>query len=495
MLAAASVLDRRDHEVTVLASGETRDAAERLGFEVTGYRRSPGPDIRVAFEAQADLLMATMAGAEIALDARDVLDELRPDVAVVDCMLPAALAAARATGAPTVSLVHFLYGLAKMQMLRAGGGWTTDLRSLAATHRTLGLAPAGDGLSAWEAPELVLVTAPRWLDVDCNAPANVLRAGPLDVALPPQRPARADAERPRVLLTFSTTVREGQAALIDRVCEAVAALDLDAVLTLGPAVDRDAVRIPDSIEVVAFADHDRLMPDSAAVIGHGGLLRALAHGVPQLLLPLGRDQTFNAGRVEQRCGDPTPYRCTIRADPDRPARAPDRPTIPSGGRSPRSPRRRRRTRPERGRGSRTHRPPRLTAAPPPYGQAAPSLPFVEMQQGGTLERRCPRRAQRSRSCETDHAASTGTCASAARPGRCFRGSSVPAVAGVAGETPLLGWALSRGNRLAACPRPTSTGSGSTRGMLRARIHIRAPTAILAALLAIPSQRVRGGASS
>jgi UDP:flavonoid glycosyltransferase YjiC (YdhE family) len=302
MLAAASVLDRRDHEVTVLASGETRDAAERLGFEVTGYRRSPRPDIRVAFEAQADLLMATMAGAEIALDARDVLDELRPDVAVVDCMLPAAIAAARATGAPTVSLVHFLYGLARMQMLRAGGGWTTDLRSLAATHRTLGLAPAGDGLSAWEAPELVLVTAPRWLDVDCNAPANVLHAGPLDVALPPQRPARADAERPRVLLTFSTTVMEGQAALIDRVCEAVAALDLDVVLTLGPAVDRDAVRIPDSIEVVAFADHDRLMPDSAAVIGHGGLgtvLRALAHGVPQLLLPLGRDQAFNAGRVEQ----------------------------------------------------------------------------------------------------------------------------------------------------------------------------------------------------
>jgi UDP:flavonoid glycosyltransferase YjiC (YdhE family) len=53
---------------------------------------------------------------------------------------------------------------------------------------------------------------------------------------------------------------------------------------------------------LAFADHDRLMPDSAAVIGHGGLgtvLRALAHGVPQLLLPLGRDQAFNAGRVEQ----------------------------------------------------------------------------------------------------------------------------------------------------------------------------------------------------
>src|SRR4029453_5749817 len=39
----------------------------------------------------------------------------------------------------------------------------------------------------------------------------------------------------------------------------------------------------------------------AAVIGHGGLgtvLRALTPGMPQLLLPLGRDQAFNADRVE-----------------------------------------------------------------------------------------------------------------------------------------------------------------------------------------------------
>jgi UDP:flavonoid glycosyltransferase YjiC (YdhE family) len=77
---------------------------------------------------------------------------------------------------------------------------------------------------------------------------------------------------------------------------------VDAVLTLGRAVDRDAVRVPVDVEVLGHADHDRLMPSCAAVIGHGGLgtvLRALAHGVPQLLLPLGRDQAFNAGRVEQ----------------------------------------------------------------------------------------------------------------------------------------------------------------------------------------------------
>src|SRR4030095_11461214 len=106
MLAAASVLGRRAHEGGVLCSGETHDPAERLGFEVTDYRRSPDPDVTVAFEAQAELMMATMAGAEIALDAREALDQLRPDLAVVDCMLPAAIAAARAAGTATGAVAH-----------------------------------------------------------------------------------------------------------------------------------------------------------------------------------------------------------------------------------------------------------------------------------------------------------------------------------------------------------------------------------------------------
>jgi UDP:flavonoid glycosyltransferase YjiC (YdhE family) len=104
-----------------------------------------------------------------------------------------------------------------------------------------------------------------------------------------------------VLLTFSTTVMEGQLALIERLGVAVAELDLRPTLTLGPAIGRDAVQVPDAVEVLAFADHDLLLPECAFVVSHGGLgtvLRALAHGVPLLMLPLGRDQAFNASRVE-----------------------------------------------------------------------------------------------------------------------------------------------------------------------------------------------------
>jgi UDP:flavonoid glycosyltransferase YjiC (YdhE family) len=180
-------------------------------------------------------------------------------------------------------------------MLRAGGGWTTDLHTLAQTRRTLGLAPLESGLAAWERPDLVLVTAPDWLDVDADAPPHVLHAGPLGVDVASAR------ERSRVLMTFSTTVMAGQAALIERLGAAVAELDLHPTLTLGPAIGRDAVHVHDAVEVLPFGDHDRLLPECALVVSHGGLgtvLRALVHGVPLLILPLGRDQAFNASRVE-----------------------------------------------------------------------------------------------------------------------------------------------------------------------------------------------------
>jgi UDP:flavonoid glycosyltransferase YjiC (YdhE family) len=293
LLAAGSVLAARGHRVEVMTSAETKTAAERAGFGVVGYPRSPAPDTSVAFERQAEAMLGAAAGADIAADVRDVLLEARPDLAIVDCMLPAGIAAGQATGTPTVSLVHFLYGLARQQMLRGGGAWTTDLGRLSATHRALGLPEVSDGLAAWETPDLLLVTAPRWLDVDVEYPAHVVHAGPLGVR------TRA-AARSRVLLSFSTTVMDEQVPALQCACDALAECDVRAVLTLGPAVDRAALRTPDSVEVVAFADHDELLPQCAAVITHGGLgttLRALAHGVPMVLLPLGRDQEFNATRV------------------------------------------------------------------------------------------------------------------------------------------------------------------------------------------------------
>jgi UDP:flavonoid glycosyltransferase YjiC (YdhE family) len=146
LLASAALLTRRGHDVTVLCSGQTREAARRLHLRVLGYAHSPDPNVDVAFEARAAQVLATAAGAGIARDASDVLAKLRPDLTVVDCMLPAGIAAARAVGTPTVSLVHFLYCPARTHMLQTGSAWTTDLRTLAATHRLLWLPALRNGL-------------------------------------------------------------------------------------------------------------------------------------------------------------------------------------------------------------------------------------------------------------------------------------------------------------------------------------------------------------
>jgi UDP:flavonoid glycosyltransferase YjiC (YdhE family) len=177
--------------------------------------------------------------------------------------------------------------------------WTTDLVSLNTSRRGLGLAPLAGGPAAWESCELVLVTAPAWLDIDADFPSNVVHAGPLAMR-PPER--RGRVRPPRVLLSFSTTVMDGQPELIGNACAAVAATGAQAVLTLGPAVARGDVEAPPRVQVLRWADHDELLPGCSAVVTHAGLgttLRALAHGVPLLMLPLGRDQHFNAARVAE----------------------------------------------------------------------------------------------------------------------------------------------------------------------------------------------------
>ena len=102
LLAAGKLLAARDHRVCVLTSAATRQPAVDAGFGVFSYRRAGDPDMDTAFEKQATQLIAAAAEPEIALDVRDVVNELRPKLMIVDCMLPAGIAAGESTGTPTV---------------------------------------------------------------------------------------------------------------------------------------------------------------------------------------------------------------------------------------------------------------------------------------------------------------------------------------------------------------------------------------------------------
>ena len=299
LLATGDLLAARGFTVEILTSEATREEARRRGFETDAYRHAPEPDMSVSFEAQEGRLLSQAAGVELARDVHELALERSFDLLVVDCMLPAALAAGEAARVPTTSLVHFPYALARSVMARGGGAWTTDRATLDATRHELGLPATTGDLEAWESPELLLVTLPRWFDAPGELPDHVVHAGPLGVRAEPEAGHTGGGRR--ALLAFSTTVMEGQGRLVSNVCTALEQAGIEGVLTLGPGLDQSVTADAAGVEVVEWADHDALMASCELVVTHGGLgttLRALAHGRPLLVLPLGRDQHFNAARVE-----------------------------------------------------------------------------------------------------------------------------------------------------------------------------------------------------
>ncbi len=109
--------------------------------------------------------------------------------------------------------------------------------------------------------------------------------------------------RPRALVSFSTT-NQDQADVLQRTVDAIGRIEMDAVATLGPAVTSAGLRTPANVTLLSSAPHDQVMEEVSLVVTHGGhgtVSRALSHGLPLLVMPMGRDQGDIAARVEA-CG-------------------------------------------------------------------------------------------------------------------------------------------------------------------------------------------------
>src|SRR5262249_28273851 len=121
-------------------------------------------------------------------------------------------------------------------------------------------------------------------------------------AQPWTAPWSGRAERPRVLVSLSTSFQD-QAELVRRIAAALGKMDLDAIVTIGPAMDKETFQAPANVAFVHSAPHDAVMKEVSLVITHGGhgtTTRALVHGVPLLVIPMGRDQNDQAARVVAR---------------------------------------------------------------------------------------------------------------------------------------------------------------------------------------------------
>jgi UDP:flavonoid glycosyltransferase YjiC (YdhE family) len=106
-------------------------------------------------------------------------------------------------------------------------------------------------------------------------------------------------DRPCVYVTFGTEV--ARFAPMRDVLEAVAPLDVDAVLTVGEAIEPDSLEpTPTNIRIERYIPQRFVLARSALVVSHAGsgaMLGAAGHGIPQLCLPIAADQFENADFV------------------------------------------------------------------------------------------------------------------------------------------------------------------------------------------------------
>ena len=304
-LALARRLAARGHDVRVLGHASIDARCGRHGWRFRPLRHAADFDSAVG-RAEHDDMPAVARQLWFSGDvSRDVGDEVAAegaDVIVADCLLFGALCAGEAARIPVVSLFHGAFA-----PFRAGPFATmlaTMVPALNALRADLGLAPVTRAGDVHDACALSLVANPREFEPPIDLPDNVVFAGPFLDAPPLMRedvgePIEPDG-RPLVLVSFSTS-QQGHLAVLQRAVDAMGAVDARVLVTTGPAIDPSSLRGGAHVRIVRFAGHGRVLPHASLVVTHAGMgtvMSSLAHGVPMLCVPVGRDQFFNAARVE-----------------------------------------------------------------------------------------------------------------------------------------------------------------------------------------------------
>jgi MGT family glycosyltransferase len=105
-----------------------------------------------------------------------------------------------------------------------------------------------------------------------------------------------------VLVSLST-LQQGQVPVMERVLEGVGELPARVVVTLGPSLDPAQFSPPPNVTLETFVPHAAILPHVSAIVSQCGLgttMKALAHGIPLVCIPLVGDQPDNAARVVAR---------------------------------------------------------------------------------------------------------------------------------------------------------------------------------------------------
>jgi MGT family glycosyltransferase len=333
-LTAARQLRANGHGIRFIARADAREPVQAAGFDFATWQREPRfssiAQSRDPLENAYDNLLFGPAAARGA----DTLDEIKrapTDALLTDTALFGAALAAEAARiscallSPTISLrplpgvppIGSGLGLprtpservrveaANCRFVAVMNRWLPMLNEARAS---LQLAPCSHVLELFDRPARLLIAMSAAFDFPADfLPDNVRYIGPLLDASDWSKPWNFSwshgSDRPRALVSFSTT-NQDQADVLQRTINAIGRIKMDAVATLGPALKDVSLHPPANVTLLPSAPHDAVMKEVSLVVTHGGhgtVSRALLHGLPLLVIPMGRDQGDVAARVEA-CG-------------------------------------------------------------------------------------------------------------------------------------------------------------------------------------------------
>jgi len=345
LLTVAKKLIQRGHRVRVLSDACNRSEAEAAGAAFTPWTRAPGKPERTRehdlfhdwnaptpAEGVKMLIDTVLAGgaAGHAADVTEALAAEPADLVVSSEMLFGVHAACEALQQPLALLAVNIALLPLPGVPPLGPGLTpaqtpadhalhaeiaeavhslfdAGLPQLNRVRADLGLPPLARIADQQRAAMRLLLGTSRAFDfAPEELPGHVAYVGPQlgdpDWALPWTPPARSGHGRKLALVAFSTTFQNHTLA-VQRVLDAIGALPLDGLATLGGALYAHELTAPAGVTVVDSAPHGEAMAAADLIVTHGGhgtVLKALAAGKPLLILPHGRDQADNAVRVTAR---------------------------------------------------------------------------------------------------------------------------------------------------------------------------------------------------
>ena len=332
MMDVALALRDAGHQVTVQTLADERESVLATGVEhraiaaaiddlpLNDFRgRHPLAKLQAAFET-----WLARAPHEI-VDLRAAADELAPELLVVDANTWGAAAFAEASRRPWAMFLPYVLPLASPDTPAFGPGFAPPRNALERLRdralrgvQTLGTRAAIqrldrlraelglEGVRGFEglftrSDALLYRTAPPFDYARRHWPANVHSIGPGLWAPPGEAPDwLAELPRPRVLVSISTELQE-DGAIVETALRALAD-EPGSVIVTTAALDPERFEAPhERVRITRLLPHAEVVSEVDVVVTHGGMgttQRALAAGVPVVVVPWGRDQSETARRAE-----------------------------------------------------------------------------------------------------------------------------------------------------------------------------------------------------